>query len=106
MVMTSPGSREALLQPWFVTAEGLPSSPAQCVTFPLLSFTSNSTMVCGLAQVNFVTVAFFKTTSLLSSYAAAPWWAEAGQQLTRKQRVMRPVMYLQFMRRAPLMTIG
>src|SRR5271169_1233618 len=77
--MTSPGWNEFLVQPRRPVADGLPASPAQCVMVPLSSFTSNMTMLWGLAHRNFVTVASFKTT-ILSAYAAAPWCANTGLQ--------------------------
>src|SRR5260221_6858360 len=78
--MTSPGCSEFLFHPRRRVADGLPASPAQCAMLPLSSFTSNMTMLWGLAHTNFVTVASFKTT-ILSSYAAAPWCANSGPQI-------------------------
>src|SRR5580698_5128348 len=40
-------------------------------------------MVWGLAHRKLVTVASFRTTSLLSSYAEFPWWAYIGKLTAR-----------------------
>src|SRR5262249_44817774 len=41
IVTTSPGCRVVLVKPTKVSADELPSSAAQCVTFPLASLASN-----------------------------------------------------------------
>src|ERR1700692_4998054 len=53
-VTTSPGWNEFLVQPRRRTADGLPASPAQWETLPSSSFTSNRSMVWGLATKYFV----------------------------------------------------
>src|SRR5512135_2252094 len=84
MVIMSPGFNEFLVQPRRRTADGLPASPAQWERFPWSSFTSNMSMVWGLAHTNFVTVACFKTTALSVLYAALPWCANDGPQTVRR----------------------
>src|ERR1700722_5414178 len=71
-VIMSPGFREVRVQPTKATADGLPSSTVQCAAAALSSFASRKISACGLGQRYFVTIASFKITGLVMSYAAAP----------------------------------
>ena len=48
------------------------TGPVRDASAAIVFFTSNSTILCGLAQTNFVTVAFFKTTILSAVQLRGP----------------------------------